>query len=56
MACSVLSLDVMDVSGEEQLDVSHNVFKVPPRARVSRVARVVADVALTLRAAAAAGA
>jgi hypothetical protein len=28
MACSVLSLDVMDVSGEEQLDVSHNVFKV----------------------------
>jgi hypothetical protein len=30
MACSVLSLDVMDVSGEEQLDVSHNVFKVRP--------------------------
>jgi hypothetical protein len=27
MACSVLSLDVMDVSGEEQLDVSHNMFK-----------------------------
>jgi hypothetical protein len=28
MACSVLSLDVMDVSGNEQLDVSHNMFKV----------------------------
>ena len=27
MACSVLSLDVMDVSGNEQLDVSHNMFK-----------------------------
>ena len=27
MPCSLLSLDVMDVSGEEQLDVSHDVFK-----------------------------
>jgi hypothetical protein len=37
MACSVLSLDVMDVSGEEQLDVSHNVFKAsaPAAARAT---------------------
>ena len=27
MPCSMLSLDVMDVSGEEQLDVHHDVFK-----------------------------
>jgi hypothetical protein len=32
MACSVLSLDVMDVSGNEQLDVSHNMFKARPKA------------------------
>ncbi len=31
MSCSVLSLDVMDVSGEEQLDVSHNIFKARTR-------------------------
>ena len=27
MPCSVLSLDVMDVSGEQELDVSHDIFK-----------------------------
>jgi len=27
MPCSLLSLDVMDVSGEQHLDVDHNVFK-----------------------------
>ena len=27
MPCSVVSLDVMDVSGEQELDVSHDVFK-----------------------------
>jgi hypothetical protein len=27
LPCSVISLDVMDVSGEQELDVSHNVFK-----------------------------
>jgi hypothetical protein len=35
MACSVLSLDVMDVSGEEQLDVSHNMFKARSECRLS---------------------
>ncbi len=25
--CAVLSLDVMDVSGEQHLDVDHNIFK-----------------------------
>ena len=27
MPCSVVSLDVMDVSGEQELDVSHDIFK-----------------------------
>ena len=27
MACSLLSLDVMDISGEQHLDVSHTVYK-----------------------------
>lgn len=34
MPCSVLSLDVMDVSGEEQLDVSHTVLKARAPAAV----------------------
>ena len=39
MACSVLSLDVMDVSGNEQLDVSHNMFKARTRRTASGVAQ-----------------
>jgi hypothetical protein len=27
LACGVVSLDAMDVSGEQHLDVAHNIFK-----------------------------
>ena len=37
MPCDVVSLDVMDVSGEQHLDVHHNIFKrrLSPSARPS---------------------
>jgi len=46
LPCYLMSLDLMDVSGELQHDISHDVLKTPsrPRGRLSRVRKWLSSV------------